>query len=53
MAELFGVEIPTINEHLKNIFNLKELIENLVIRNFLTTVSDGKKHIINIKIKNN
>ena len=44
MAELFGVQIPTINEHLKNVFLSGELEENSVIREFLTTASDGKKY---------
>ncbi len=47
MSELFCVSIPTINEHLKNIFNSKELDENSVIRKFLTTASDGKKYQTN------
>jgi hypothetical protein len=34
MAELFQVSVPTINEHLRNIFLSKELIENSTIRNF-------------------
>jgi len=42
MAELFDIAIPTINEHLKNIFTTKELEENLVIRNFRITAEDGK-----------
>ncbi len=44
MAELFGVQTPTINEHLKNIFSSGELDENSVIRNFLMTAADGKKY---------
>jgi hypothetical protein len=44
IAELFGVTIPTVNEHLKNIFNSSELDENSVIRNFRTTATDGKKY---------
>lgn len=44
MAELFDVTIPTINEHLKNIFISGELDENTVIRKFLTTAADGKKY---------
>jgi len=44
IAKLFEVQIPTINEHLKNIFNTKELEENSVVRNFLITASDGKKY---------
>ena len=45
MAELFNVEVPTINEHLKNIFKSRELDENSVIRKFLTTANDGKKYM--------
>lgn len=44
IAELFGVTVPTINEHLKNIFNSNELDENSVIRNFRTTAADSKKY---------
>ncbi len=42
MAELFNKGIPTINEHIKNIFREGELVENSVIRNFRITASDGK-----------
>jgi len=35
MAELFNVEIPTINEHIKNIYRSGELQEDATIRNFL------------------
>ena len=34
MAELFDVSIPTINEHLKNIYESKELDKESTIRNF-------------------
>jgi hypothetical protein len=44
MAELFGVEVNTINYHLKEIFKSGELDENSVIRNFRITASDGKKY---------
>ncbi len=47
MAELFGVTVPTINEHLKNIFNTAELQEDSVIRKFLTTATDGKNYQTN------
>ncbi len=47
MAELFGVQIPTINEHLKNIFQSGELDETSVIRKFLITASDGKQYNTN------
>ncbi|SMM97904.1 Putative DNA-binding protein in cluster with Type I restriction-modification system [uncultured Candidatus Thioglobus sp.] len=45
IAQLFEVKIPTINEHLKNIFANNELLENSVIRNFLITAEDGKNYI--------
>lgn len=44
MAELFGVEVNTINYHLKEIFKSGELLENSVIRNFRITAADGKKY---------
>lgn len=44
MAELFDVSVPTINEHLKNIFATLELKENSVIRNFRITATDGKEY---------
>jgi len=47
MAELFDVTIPTINEHLKNVFSCEELIEDSVVRKFLITATDGKKYRTN------
>ncbi len=47
IAKLFGVEINTINYHLKEIFKSSELKENAVIRNFRITASDGKKYKTN------
>lgn len=47
IAKLFDVKIPTINEHLKNIFESEELVENSVIRKFLITAKDGKKYNTN------
>ncbi len=44
MAELFGVEVNTINYHLKEIFKSGELEEHSVIRNFRTTAADGKNY---------
>lgn len=46
MAELFNVSIPTINEHLKNIFEIGELQADSVIRKFLTTAADGKNYTV-------
>lgn len=44
MAELFGVEVNTINYHLKEIFKSNELVENTVIRKFRITAADGKNY---------
>ena len=44
MAELFDVNIPAINKHLKNIFEEKELEENSVISILEITATDGKKY---------
>ena len=44
IAKLFDVHIATINEHLKNIFNSKELEENAVVRKFLITAGDDKNY---------
>jgi len=44
MAELFEVDVRTINEHLKNIFFELELDENSVIRNFRITAADAKMY---------
>lgn len=42
MADLFGVETNTINNHLKEIFKSGELEESSVIRKIRTTILDGK-----------
>jgi len=44
MAELFDTTVANINIHLKNIFQGGELQQNLVIKEFLITASDGKKY---------
>ena len=44
MAELFGVGIPAINKHLKNIFESRELQENSVISILEITADDGKAY---------
>ena len=42
MAELFDIGMPTINEHLKNIFESGELQPDSVIRKFRITAADGR-----------
>ena len=44
LAELFGVQVPAINKHLKNIFESGELVENSVISILETTAADGKSY---------
>jgi len=45
IAELFGVDVRTVSEHLRNIFKDSELQEDSVIRKFRITASDGKKYL--------
>lgn len=47
LAELFDVEVNTINYHLKEIFSSGELTEDSVIRKIRITASDGKKYLTN------
>lgn len=44
MAALFDVDVRTISEHLRNIFDSGELDEEAVIRKFRTTAADGKHY---------
>lgn len=44
MAELFGVEVHTINYHLKKILKSGELREDSVIRKIRITAADGKDY---------
>jgi len=44
MASLFGVKVPAINKHLKNILDSGELNEDSVISILETTATDGKKY---------
>lgn len=47
MAEIFGVEVPTINYHLKEVFNNGELKDDSVIRKIRITADDGKNYLTN------
>ena len=44
IAELFGVGIPAVNKHLKNIFESGELQESSAISKMEITAKDGKKY---------
>lgn len=45
MAELFNVEIPTINYHLSEIYKVGELIEDSTIRKFLIVQNEGGRNV--------
>lgn len=44
MAQLYDVDVRTINYHLKQVFSDSELLADSVIRNFRITASDGKTY---------
>jgi len=45
MAELFGVDVRTVNEHLKNIYASGELSETATIRNFRMVRTEGSRPV--------
>lgn len=45
MAELFGKDVRTINEHLKNIFDTEELVKNSTIRKFRIVQQEGSREV--------
>ena len=47
MAEIFDVDVRTVNEHLSNIFASEELDPSTTIRNFRTVVDNGKEYQVN------
>jgi len=44
LAELFDTSIPNVSMHISNILKEKELASNSVIKDYLTTASDGKEY---------
>ena len=44
MSQLFGVGVPAISKHLKNIFEEGELVADSVISKMETTAADGKNY---------
>jgi len=44
LAELFATSVPNISMHISNILNDKELSKNSVIKDYLSTASDGKQY---------
>jgi hypothetical protein len=45
IAELFGVDVTTINEHLKNIYKSRELEEEATIGKFPIVQTEGKREV--------
>ena len=45
MAQLFGVTVPTVKEHLTNIFKDKELEENSTVRKFRIVQKEGNRQV--------
>ena len=45
MAELYGVDIPTINYHIQQIYKDNELTEGATIRNFLIVQTEGTRQV--------
>ena len=45
MAELFGVDVRTVNEHLQNIYKTNELVMGTTIRNFRIVQTEGTRKV--------
>ena len=45
MAALFEVTIPTINEHLSNLYSQGEIVKGSTIRNFRTVQKEGGREV--------
>lgn len=44
LAELFATSVPNVSTHISNILKEKELDENSVVKDYLTTATDGKQY---------
>jgi len=44
LAELFDTSVPNVSMHIANVLKKGELERNSVIKNYLTTASDGKQY---------
>lgn len=45
MSELFEVSVPTVNEHIKNVYESGELEPDSTIRNFRIVQTEGKRQV--------
>ena len=46
LSELYGVSIPTVNEHIGNIYNEEELVPEATIRKFLIVQTEGRRYTV-------
>lgn len=46
MAELYGVDVRTVNDHIKKIFSDNELQEDATIRNFRIVQTEGSRQVV-------
>ena len=46
LAELFDTSVPNISMHISNILNEKELSQDSVIKEYLSTAADGKNYTV-------
>lgn len=44
LAELFDTSVPNISMHISNILKEGELVQNSVVKDYLTTATDGKEY---------
>lgn len=45
MAELFAVDVRTVSEHLKNVYDSEELLRDATIRKFRTVQAEGERQV--------
>ena len=45
MAELYGVDVPTINYHIQQVYKDNELTAEATIRNFLIVQTEGNRQV--------
>lgn len=51
LAELFDTSVPNISMHISNILKEGELAQNSVVKDYLTTATDGKEYRVAFSAK--
>ncbi len=51
LAELFDTSVPNISMHISNIVKEGELAQNSVVKDYLTTATDGKEYRVAFSAK--